>query len=159
MDRQRGFSLFELVMVVVILAIIAVAAVPKLTTLGGFTLNNAAHDLLSAIRHAQHRSMTLSGADPFQVSVLNGFTVTQNGTDITHPLTGAAAYTEQSDAWNGVTVNAGTIQFDSRGRPHCSNGLSACTLPTDSNAVFTLSMNGQSLTLTVERYTGYAHID
>jgi MSHA pilin protein MshC len=159
MRVQRGFSMVELVMVMVLVGIIAALASPRLGNLAGYSLHSAAQDLVAAIRYAQQQSMSHSGANPFQIAIGgNGFTVSQNGTAIINPLTGTLGYTEDGSAWSDVSVSAGTgtIAFDSRGQPTCSSGLAACSLPGDSNAILTLAKGGESLTVTVERYTGYA---
>jgi MSHA pilin protein MshC len=157
--RQGGFSFVELVMVMVLVGILAAVAAPRLGNLSTYSLTGAAQELLSAVRYAQQQSMSHSGANPFQIVIDgSGFTVSQSGTAITNPLTGSAGYSEDTDTWSGVSVTAGsgTIAFDARGRPNCSAGLAACSLPGDSNATITLSKGGESLTVTVERYTGYA---
>ncbi len=159
MNRQKGFSLFELVMVMTLTAILAAVAIPRFSGFTAYSLSNNAQDLLTALRYAQHQSMTHSGADPFQVIVNNGFSVTQSGAAITHPLTGGLGYTSDNDIWSGVTITSGTIAFDAVGRPTCSAGLAPCSLPSDGNAVFTLSKDGSTQTVTLERYTGYARIN
>jgi MSHA pilin protein MshC len=157
MMRQNGFSLIELVMVMIVIGILAVMATPRLGNLSSYSLTSAAADLVEAVRYAQQQSMAHSGAANFQVEVTGtGFTVTQNGASITNPLTGAASYTQDAAVWDGISITSatGTIAFDSRGRPTCSGDLSPCSA---ANVTLTLELSGESKTVTIERYTGYAY--
>jgi prepilin-type N-terminal cleavage/methylation domain-containing protein len=157
MKRQNGFSLIELVMVMVVIGILAVMATPRLGNLSTYSLTSATADLLEAIRYAQQQSMSHSGAANFEVMVTGtGFTVTQNGASITNPITGASGYSQESAVWDGISITSatGTITFDSRGRPTCGGGLPPCAL---ANVTLTLELNGESKTVTIERYTGYAY--
>lgn len=159
MMRQGGFTIIELVMVMVLIGILAIVAVPRLGNLGSYTLLSAAQDLVAAIRYAQQQSMSNSGANNFQIAVNGtGYTVTQNLTAITNPLTGSTGYTEDSSAWDGVSITAGTgtISFNSRGMPTCSDGLADCSLPGDTNVTITLNKGGETTSVSIERYTGYA---
>jgi MSHA pilin protein MshC len=153
--KQQGFSLVELVMVMILIGILAAVAIPRLGSLSAYSLTSATADLVEALRYAQQQSMSHSGAAHFRVSISGtGFSVQQGGASVTSPLTGNA-YTEDASVWSGVTSAAGTITFDSRGRPTCG-GFAACTLPTDSNLTITLQKNGESSSVMLERYTGYA---
>jgi len=149
-------------MVMVVIGILAAVAMPRMGNLSSYSLNSAASDLLEALRFAQQQSMSHSGAAHFEVALSgSGFTVQRKGgANVANPLTGAASYTQDAEAWSGVSITSatGTITFDSRGQPLCNPPLTACSQPGDSNFGITLLANGENRTVTIERYTGYAHI-
>jgi type II secretory pathway pseudopilin PulG len=146
-------------MVIVLISILAAVATPRLGNLGSYDLLRAGHDLLEAIRFAQQQSMIHSGADPFQIVISGGgYSVTQNGTAITNPLTGTLGYSADGTEWSGVNVTGGqTIRFNGVGKPTCSD--TACSAPSDGPVVINLTKGSESATLTIEQFTGYAHLD
>lgn len=158
--NEQGFTLTELILIIVILGVLSLVAIPRLGSLSAYDLRQAGQELVEAIRYAQAQSMTHTGATPFQISILsNGYRVTQGGADITHPVTGAAAYTQDADQWSGISLSAtGSIAFDGRGKPSCA-GFAACSTPAESNVALSLSKGGESVNLSIERYTGYARLD
>lgn len=153
---STGFTLIELVMVIVLIGILAIVAAPRLGDQAVYDLDRATHDLIEAIRYAQEQSMTHSGASAFQIAIsTGGFTVTQSGTAITNPLDGTAGYTNSATEWAGVSVSAAeTISFNSRGKPTCTN---ACSEPDDASVSLTLSKSGNTTSITIEKFTGYAY--
>lgn len=162
MKRENGFSLVELVMVMIVIGILAAFAMPRLGNLSSYSLSSAASDLVEAIHYAQQQSMAHSGAVHFEVALsATGFTVQRNGGgNVASPLTGGATYSEDAGVWGGVAITSatGTVTFDSRGRPTCGGGLAplACNLPTGNNVAITLQGGGETRTVTIERFTGYA---
>lgn len=153
---SSGFTLIELVLVIVLIGILAVVAAPRLGDQAVYDLDRASQDLIEAIRYAQEQSMIHSGATAFQIAIsTTGFTVSQGGAAITNPLTGTSGYTNDATEWGGVTISAAeTISFDSRGKPTCT---AACSEPDDASVNLTLSKNGNSVDITIEKFTGYAH--
>ncbi len=89
--------------------------------------------------------MSHSGAINYQIDIDGtGYTVTQGGTAITHPLTGAASYTK---TWSDITLDTTTtIIFDAWGNPL---GLGA-------PLTITLSKGSDNDSVTVEDVTGFA---
>lgn len=156
MIHSKGFTLVELVMVIVIIGVLAVVAAPRLQ-LDGFSLRGASQDLIKAIRYAQMQSMTHSGATHYQIVIDgSGFTVSQGGTAITDPVTGAASYTQDAQFWSGVNpTSTATISFNSRGTPCLS--AAPCTTEATANTAIILTKGSDTVTVTVERWTGYAH--
>ena len=161
MKCSNGFTLIELVLVIIVVGIIAITAAPKLGNLSSYNLERAGHDLIEAVRYTQEQSMTHSGAAPFQIVIsANGFTVTQSGAPITNPLDGSSGYSENSTEWAGVSITSAshtlpeTISFNSRGKPTCSS--TACSNPSESSVSLSIS-NGTSLSVTIEKFTGYAY--
>ena len=160
MNRHpNGFTMIELIMVIVLVGILAVVAAPKLGSLEAYNVHRASYDLLEAIRYAQEQSMINSGANDFQIAISGtGYTVTQSGTSISNPLTGASGYTQDASEWSGISLSGGqTISFDHRGIPSCS--ATACSDPGDTSATITLSKSGETASITIEKFTGYAHLN
>lgn len=151
-----GFTLIETVMVILLIGVLGVVAAPRLGGQAVYDLESATHDLIEAIRYAQEQSMVHSGAAPYQIAITtSGYTVTQNGAPITNPLDGSAGYSHNPTEWAGVSISAAqTISFNSRGTPTCSI---ACSTPDDSSVSLTLTKSGNSVSITIEKFTGYAY--
>lgn len=155
--NHHGFTLIELILVIILIGIVAITAAPKLGDLGAYDVDRATHDLIEAIRYAQEQSMVNSGADPFQIAITtSGYTVTQNGSAITNPLDGSAGYSANAAEWAGITLSsAETISFDGRGKPTCIN--TPCSEPGQASVSLTLTKGGDSASLMIEKFTGYAY--
>ena len=88
--------------------------------------------------------MSHTGAGNFQIAIVpTGYTVTQGGAAITHPIDGSLGY---SRSWSDISLDTtATLIFDGYGNP----GLGApLTIP--------LSQGAASTTVTVENVTGFA---
>ncbi|MCF6338397.1 MAG: type II secretion system GspH family protein [Gammaproteobacteria bacterium] len=141
--QQSGFTLIELIMVIVIMGALSALAISKFNR-NTFDVVAASGELVQAIRYAQNKSMSHSGASNYQIAINGtGYTVTQAGTAITHPLTGATSYTK---TWSDITLDTTTtIIFDAYGNP-----LSLSTPLT-----ITLNKGSDSDSVTVENITGF----
>ncbi len=141
-QQQSGFTLVELVMVIVIMGVLSAMAVNKFNR-NAFDVVAASGELVQAIRYAQDQSMNHSGAADYQIAIsVSGYTVTQGGVAINHPVDGTLGY---SKTWPDIILDTSvTISFDSYGNP----GLGA-------PLTITLSKGLDSDSVTVEHVTGF----
>ncbi len=140
---QTGFSLIELIMVIVIMGALSAVAMTRFDR-STFEAQAAAGELIQAIRYAQEKSMTNTGAPNYQIQILNnGYNVTQNAVAITHPIEGTVGYTRN---WANITIAPiATIIFDGYGNPALGGPM-----------IFTVTQGASSATVTVEDVTGFA---
>lgn len=147
--RMRGFTTIELIVVIILVGILAAYAVPR--------FDNATYDnadmrmqLLQALRFAQSRSMSNTGADNYTVTInASGFSVTQNGSNVANPYDGTASY---SANWgNGTIAPTGTVTFLGSGEPVCAGGLNCA----NNNLTLSVSIGGHSSRVTLEHTTGF----
>ena len=90
--RQSGFTLIELIMVIVIMGALSAVAISKFNR-NAFDVVAASGELVQAIRYAQEKSMSNSGATNYQIAITGtGYTVTQGGAWITNPVAGTVGY-------------------------------------------------------------------
>lgn len=139
----------ELVTVMIIVGVLSVTVITHFNP-ATFESRAAADELVTAMRYAQEKSMSNTGAAPYQIQVTgSGYSVTQNGAAIPHPVTGAGTYTR---SWTKVSVSpTATIGFDGYGEPTLLAGAWG-----GNQLAFTLSVGSESDGVTLERVTGFA---
>ena len=167
MRTARGFTLVELVMVIILIGIIAAYAAPRFDR-DGFEVRNASGEVIEAIRYAQTLALQHSGLPDddgdtnqdfytFQVAG-NGYTVAIGDSNTTHgnvsnPMSGAASYTQSWAAGEvALATTTANIYFNSRGEPVNSAGNSLAA-----DTTITVTVGGESDTLTVEQLSGFVH--
>jgi MSHA pilin protein MshC len=161
-QRTQGFTLIELVMVIVLIGILSVYAAPRLGSLASYNLTQATNELIEAIRFAQETSMirvddslevVIGSPDKYRVREYNfGSGSTQQTTS---PLSGSTPFIADSGEWSDITVSGLSLSFDTRGYPCAS--VAPCNSPMTSTQSITLSVPGDSQTITIEPITGFVH--
>lgn len=145
---ERGFTLIELVMAIVIIGVLAAMATSRLS-ISGSSVHAQAAQLARDIRHVQMLAMT-GGATLTLQSLGNSYRcIDSSAAVITDPATQQPFTLSLA---NGVGASAGSISFDSLGRP-VSGGTLLATATT-----FTVSGGGQSATLSVSPVSGYVAV-
>lgn len=144
----HGFALIELVMVMVIIGVLAAMATSRLS-ISGSSVHAQAAQLARDIRHVQMLAMT-GGATLTLQSLGNSYRCIDSSTAvITDPAT-QQPFT--LNLVNGVGASAGSISFDSLGRPVGGGTL------LNAATTFTVSGGGQSATLSVSPVSGYVAV-
>ncbi|MCF6362188.1 MAG: type II secretion system GspH family protein [Gammaproteobacteria bacterium] len=149
MTHQRGFTLIEMIAVMVIMATLAVVAIGSFNP-NDYQLSASRDELVAALRYAQSLSLSHTGATNYEVTLTGiGYSVTQGGAAIAHPVTGASAY---NSSWSNVTLgSSGTVSFDGYGEPSLAGGLAW----SGNQLAVTVTVGNVSDSLRVERITGF----
>jgi type II secretion system protein H len=172
-QRQRGYSLPELLAVVMILGIVAVVAVPDISTTNPDQLELAAEEFAQAMRYARSEAIRTGEPRGFRqnasnnrIRVFRPDTSTSPWTliyDVYHPVSkkfydidlDAHPFAEVSSVSNnriyrGVCNTPSNVYFDNSGVPRCSDPE---TVLLDQYDV-TLTLGGHSRTVTLHSITG-----
>jgi len=154
LNKNRGFTLVELITVMVIIGILAVAALPRFFDKNTFDARGFHDQVISTVRYAQkvaiaqHRFVCVEVVsnnikvtyDPTPPSTTHtAITACPGGTDLTSPE-GKSPFVINSPSVD-VTLGAVSFNFDALGKP---------------SAGATITVSGSN-TITVEAETGYVH--
>ncbi len=149
MNKHRGFTLVEIVMVIVIIGALSAVAVSKFD-LSTYETEAASAELIAAIRYAQEKSMSNSGAANYQIAINGGsYRVTQAGVDINHPVSGTSPY--QSNWTNVALAPTGVISFDGYGVPTLTGAL----VWAGNQEIVSVTVGADSDNVTIEQVTGF----
>ena len=151
-QRERGFTLIELIMVIILVGILAVVAVPRLNT-SDFQARGFHDETLALLRYAQKTAIaqrrTVCVAFASNSATLN-IATNAGDTLCASNLSGPKGEIPATVAANGSTiaykVTPTDFSFNGLGQP--SNGQ---TIQVANNSV------GINPTITVEATTGYVH--
>ena len=152
---QRGFTLFEAVVVLVLMGIVSVVIISRATLAVDSTVVAEAEALKSQLRYAQRRAMSTGDAWGINISG-NSYSMFYNDGTLTTVAMPGYGETSRDLGTLGITLSGapldGNFSFDSWGRP-CSGstGTSALT----SNRTLTVSKGSRSETITITKNTGF----
>lgn len=106
MNRQKGFTLIELVVVIVVLGLLAATALPRFLDITGdarrASVQGVAGGMRSAVALAKAGFLVSGGTSPVN---MDGVSVTVNGSGF--PVTGSAGIESAMPLPDGYTVIAG----------------------------------------------------
>ncbi len=145
--RQAGFTLTELVMVLILAGVLAAGAALR-AGFGDVTVPAQARQVARDLRHAQLMAMSQGRTLRFE-SLGGSYRVTDTVNTVVDPATGADFVVNLED---GASLSAGTLEFDSLGRPVSGGSLVAGTTS------FTLSGASRSASIEVQPVTGFASV-
>lgn len=165
-DRQRGFTLVELIMVMVIVGVLAAVVAPKFFDNSVFQSRGFSDQVQATLRYAQKTAIAQRrfvcvavGANPASITLTCG-----DAANCGFDLAGPSGPTPYSVSNNNVAITspaAGNfISFDCLGRPRAVGNPAATCAPGNAVDVLlanqTVQVQGAPI-ITVEMETGYVH--
>ena len=153
-DRQRGFTLVELITIMIILGILAAVAAPRFFDRGSFDSRGFYDQTISTLRYAQKAAIaqrrlvcvTFPSTTRIVLRTAANFTDVACNTDLKNPSgsypAGQTTYT--IDAPSGVALSGyADFNFSALGKPNVGQPG--------------ISVSGYATAIAVETETGYVH--
>jgi len=165
--RQHGFTLIEILVVVVILGIASAVILPSISSRDDLKVAAAARIVMSDLIYAQNRAITTQQLCYIQFDKTAGKYTLLSGISpavtLEHPIN-HTDYVEKfgtagSPGMAGITLTDAsfdgklTLAFDELGSPLAYDPVSATTAVLSSGTI-TLTCGSESLSISVEPYTG-----
>ena len=159
LTRDRGFTLFELIVAMSIVGLLTVGGILSLSSTDPLKLAAAFEKLEADVRYAQHLAMSsheTCGVKFFPEKNAYYVFVQNHAKKATDPVTGADLVVDYSSdkKYRGVTLvrdNFGnTISFDYLGVPYESTNT-----PLTSQGIVQIACQGETKTLYIKEETGY----
>jgi Tfp pilus assembly protein FimT len=165
MKNNKGFTIFELVILLLIVAVLSVSTGITIDFIKGFKLTSAAEKLTADIRYAQSQAMskTLWEGVSFEADPINKYTVYQtNGTINTNEVDPADfSKTLLVDVKQKFDVKIISYSFEGGGNRVLFNGLGkpyiaygGALFTQEAEATIVLGIDTLTKTITITRNTG-----
>ncbi len=152
-----GFTLFEIITVIILLGVLSAVVVPRLLETEGFDLRAETDVLANHLRYAQ--AMAMGTLAPCGIAYTAGSPARYHLFRSSAPATALVLPGEQGTTVSlpsGMSVAFSTgnnvVSFTAKGVP-CSDNAGAVPLTAD--AVLTVSLGGDSETVTITQQTGF----
>jgi MSHA pilin protein MshC len=140
LNKDRGFTLVELITVMILVGILAATALPRFFDNNVFQSRGAADQVKAALRYAQKVAIAQHRGVSAVISA-------GAATDCATALVGGNVNCVISNSVTPALVTPGTIGFDALGRPRLNDVAFA--------AAQVVSVGGADIT--IEQETGYVH--
>jgi prepilin-type N-terminal cleavage/methylation domain-containing protein len=157
--NSPGFTMIEVVVALVILAIISTLAIAHISSvMNEANVTSEADVIKGHLRYAQAQSMNntvnwgiVFSSTSYQLFIYNPATSTTTYPQVPGATT-ATSIVSFVGPLSGMTITTGTVSFDSWGTPYTDG--TASTLQTGGTRSLTLSLGGNSATISIQDDTG-----
>lgn len=149
-DKSRGVTLIELILVVLLLGILATTAAARWSSSADMTLGVQASLFAQNLRHLQALAV-YQGKTLTMDATSSGYSGKEIAAIITEPVKGSSF---QVTLDNGVTMSVASVDFDEMGRPENTGAGTLISSVQD----FVLTGSSNSVTVSVTPITGYVYI-
>lgn len=149
-DKTRGVTLIEMVLVLLLVAIIAAMVTARWPSSADMTVGAQADLFAQNLRHLQALAV-YQGKTLTMDATSSGYSGKESAAVITEPVRGSSF---QVTLENGVTMSVASVDFDEMGRPETTGTGTLISAVQD----FVLTGSSNSITVSVTPITGYVYI-